>query len=123
MSLSLLLWVCLLGVPFLPVSMVGLGAVTTAVIVVAEVAFWVGAAVAGPEAARRMRSWWRTSPCVSVGSGRLRQQHDAAPDPANPALPLCVPERPTGGKIAHPLRYPTWPWHQALASAPIKSPP
>ena len=61
MSLSLLLWVSLLGVPFLPVSMAGRGAVATAVIVVAELAFWVGAAMAGPEAARRMRSWWRTS--------------------------------------------------------------
>ena len=61
MSLSLLLWVCLLGVPFLPISMAGRGAVVTAVIVVAEAAFWVGAAMAGPEAARRMRSWWRSS--------------------------------------------------------------
>jgi hypothetical protein len=30
MSLSLLVWVCLLGVPFLPVSMAGRGAVATA---------------------------------------------------------------------------------------------
>ena len=67
MSLSLLLWVCLLGVPFLPVSMAGRGAVATAVIVVAEVAFWVGAAVAGPEATRRMRSWWRTSRASASG--------------------------------------------------------
>ena len=67
MSLSLLLWVSLLGVPFLPVSMAGRGAVATAVIVVAEVAFWVGAAMAGPEAARRMRSWWRTSRASASG--------------------------------------------------------
>lgn len=61
MSLSLLLWVCLLGVPFLPLSAAGRGAVATALIVIAEVAFWVGAVIAGPAATRRMRSWWRRS--------------------------------------------------------------
>ena len=59
MSLSLLLWVCLLGVPFLPLSAAGRGAVATALIVIAEVAFWVGAVIAGPAATRRTRSWWR----------------------------------------------------------------
>ena len=61
MSLSLLLWVSLLGVPFLPMSVAARGTVATGVIVVAEVAFWLGAALAGPETARRMRSWWRRS--------------------------------------------------------------
>ena len=61
MSLSLLLWVCLLGVPFLPMSAVGRGTVATALIVLAEVAFWVGAVIVGPAATRRMRSWWRRS--------------------------------------------------------------
>ena len=61
MSLSLLLWVCLLGVPFLPMSAAGRGTVATAFIVLAEVAFWVGAVIVGPAATRRMRSWWRRS--------------------------------------------------------------
>ena len=61
MSLSLLLWVCLLGVPFLPMSAAGRGTVATALIVIAEVAFWVGAVIAGPAATRRVRSWWRRS--------------------------------------------------------------
>ena len=56
---SLLLWVSLLGVPFLPLSVATRGTVATVVIVVAEVAFWGGAALAGPEAVRRMRSRWR----------------------------------------------------------------
>ncbi|TDI23628.1 MAG: transporter suffix domain-containing protein [Acidobacteria bacterium] len=59
MSLSLLLWVGLLGVPFLPLSVAARGAVATTLIVIAEVAFWVGAVIAGPATARRMRSWWR----------------------------------------------------------------
>ena len=59
MSLSLLLWVCLLGVPFLPLSVAARGAVATALIVIAEVAFWVGAVITGPATTRRMRSWWR----------------------------------------------------------------
>jgi len=61
MSWSLVLWVSLLGVPFLPLTATMRGTVATGVIVIAEVAFWGGAALAGPEAARRMRSWWRRS--------------------------------------------------------------
>jgi hypothetical protein len=61
MSLSLLLWVCLLGIPFLPLSVAGRGTVPTVLIVTAEVVFWVGAAIAGPAATRRIRSWWRRS--------------------------------------------------------------
>ena len=62
MGSSLPLWPALLGVPFLPLSLAAQGAVATGIIVVAEVAFWGGAALAGPEAARRMRSWWRRRP-------------------------------------------------------------
>lgn len=58
---SLLLWVLLLGVPFLPLGVGARGAVATGVVVVAELAFWGGAVIAGPEAARRIRSWWRPS--------------------------------------------------------------
>ena len=67
MSCSLLLWVSLLGVPFLPLSIAARGTVATGVIVIAEVAFWVGAVIAGPEATRRMRSWWRTSRSDEAG--------------------------------------------------------
>ena len=59
MSASLGLWILLLGVPFLPLSVAARGTAATAMIIVAEVIFWGGAALAGPEAARRMRSWWR----------------------------------------------------------------
>ena len=59
---SLPLWPALLAVPFLPLSLAAQGAVATGMVVVAEVAFWGGAAMAGPEAARRMRSWWRRRP-------------------------------------------------------------
>lgn len=62
MGASLPLWPALLAVPFLPLSLAAQGAVVTGIIVVAEVAFWGGAALAGPEAARRMRSWWRRRP-------------------------------------------------------------
>ncbi len=85
MSLSLLLWVCLLGVPFLPLSAAGRGTVATALIVIAEVAFWVGAVIAGPAAARRMRSWWRR------GGDHVRL-------PAEGPMPVArAPVRSTGG--------------------------
>ena len=61
MGLSLALWVALPIVPFLPFQVGVKATVAGSQVVVAEVAFWLGAALAGPEAARRMRSWWRPS--------------------------------------------------------------
>ena len=69
MAGSLPLWVVLLGVPFLPLSVAARGVVATSIVIVAEVAFWGGAVIAGPEAARRMRSWWRRS--VPTAGGRV----------------------------------------------------
>jgi len=62
MGLSLPLWVVLPVIPLLPLSTAQKGGAATGLIIVAEVAFWGGAALAGPTAARRMRSWWRSSP-------------------------------------------------------------
>jgi hypothetical protein len=56
---SLPIWPLLLLVPFLPLSVAARGAVGTGMVILAEVMFWGGAALAGPEAARRVRSWWR----------------------------------------------------------------
>ncbi len=61
MGVSAVLWVALLVIPFLPIHVGAKAAVAGSQIVVAEVAFWLGAALAGPEATRRMRSWWRSS--------------------------------------------------------------
>ena len=61
MGLSLALWVVLPLVPFLPLSVTERAGFAGTQIIVAEVAFWGGAALAGPTAARRMRSWWRST--------------------------------------------------------------
>ena len=61
MGLSLALWVALPIVPFLPIHVGVKATVAVSQLVVAEVALWLGAALAGPEVARRMRSWWRSS--------------------------------------------------------------
>lgn len=61
MGLSLALWVVLPLVTFLPLSVTGRAGFAGTQIIVAEVAFWGGAALAGPTAARRMRSWWRST--------------------------------------------------------------
>ena len=61
MVFSLALWVALPVVPFLPLSVTAKATGAGALIIVAEVAFWGGAVLAGPTAARRMRSWWRRS--------------------------------------------------------------
>ena len=66
---ALPLWLALLGVPFLPLTVAGRGGVATVIIVVAEVAFWGGALLAGPEAVRRLRAWWRR-PASDIGSAR-----------------------------------------------------
>ena len=60
MGLSLALWVVLPLVPFLPMSAVEKAGFASGQIIVAEVAFWGGAVLAGPTAARRMKSWWRS---------------------------------------------------------------
>ncbi len=59
LALSVVLWVPLPVVPFLPLSGAHQAALAGALVVSAEVAFWVGAVLAGPEAARRVRSGLR----------------------------------------------------------------
>jgi hypothetical protein len=58
-GLSLALWVPLPVVPFLPLSTGAKAALGGGLVVGAEIAFWLGAVLAGPEAARRIRSWVR----------------------------------------------------------------
>ncbi len=58
---SALLWVPLPIVPFLPLTTGAKAAVGSGLVVAAEIAFWAGAALAGPEAVIRMRSWIRTA--------------------------------------------------------------
>ena len=59
LGLSLALWVPVPAVPFLPVSSGAKAALAGGLIAGAEIAFLVGAILAGPEATRRMRSWLR----------------------------------------------------------------
>ncbi len=56
---SLPIWPLLLAVPFVPLGIAVRGAVATGMVVLAEIMFWGGAALAGPEAARRVKSWRR----------------------------------------------------------------
>ena len=58
LGLSLLLWLPVPVVPFLPLDGAEKAASVGGLIVAAEVAFWLGAALAGPEATRRTRSWF-----------------------------------------------------------------
>ena len=62
MIASATLWALLLVVPFLPIAGEQKLAAGGAILLIAEVVFWMGAALAGPEAARRMRAWWRAKP-------------------------------------------------------------
>ncbi len=59
LGLSLALWVPLPAVPFLPLSTGAKATLGGGLVVGAEIAFWLGAVLAGPEAVRRMRSWIR----------------------------------------------------------------
>ena len=62
MVLSLILWLLLLLVPFLPLNSAEKVSLAGAQVIVAEVTFWLGALLAGPAAARRMKTWWRRTP-------------------------------------------------------------
>ena len=60
LGVSALLWVALPIVPFLPLGTGAKAAVAGGLVVVAEIAFWAGAVLAGPAAVRRMRAWIRS---------------------------------------------------------------
>ena len=66
--LSCLLWVPLPVLPFLPVEASTKAWAAGGLVVTAEIAWWAGAALAGPEAFRRLRRWLRRPPAVSAGS-------------------------------------------------------
>ena len=88
MIASLALWALLPVLPFLPFSgKVRLGAAGV-ILAAAEVVFWIGAAMAGPEAARRMRSWWRARPSREVRSSAV-----STPRVADPSADLEDPRR------------------------------
>ena len=57
LGISVLLWVPLPVLPFLSMSGAQKAGLGGGFVVAAEIAFWVGAALAGPEAAKRTRSW------------------------------------------------------------------
>ncbi len=56
---SLPLWLVLPVLPFLEISIAAKATATTVVVVVAELMFWGGAALAGPGAVQRLKGWWR----------------------------------------------------------------
>ena len=56
---SLPLWLVLPVLPFLERSIAAKATATTVVVVVAELMFWGGAALAGPGAVQRLKGWWR----------------------------------------------------------------
>ena len=55
---SLPLWLVLPVLPFLEISIAAKATATTVVVVVAELMFWGGAALAGPGAVQRLKGWW-----------------------------------------------------------------
>ncbi len=61
LGLSLLLWLPLPILPFLSMSTAAKATWAGGLVVGAEVAFWLGALLAGPEAAKRTRSWIRNA--------------------------------------------------------------
>ena len=61
LGLSVALWVPLPVVPFLPLDAGVKVTLGGGLVVGAEIAFWLGAALAGPEIVRRARSWIRNA--------------------------------------------------------------
>ena len=71
MALGTLLWLCMFGVPLLPLPLATAGLVAGGLFLAGEALFWVGACVAGPPAVRwlaRTRSWLRGGPEVGAGA-------------------------------------------------------
>ena len=59
MAISLLFWVALPVIPFLPLPVEARAALGGAMLLGAEIVFWLGVALAGPEALKRGKSWVR----------------------------------------------------------------
>ena len=55
---SLGFWALIPLLPFLPISGASRVAYAGVILVIAEILFWLGAAMAGPDAVKRLRSWW-----------------------------------------------------------------
>ncbi len=59
MAISLLFWAVLPVIPFLSLPAETRAALAGAVLLGAEIVFWLGAVLAGPEAVKRVKSWVR----------------------------------------------------------------
>ena len=59
MAISLLFWVPLPVIPFLPLPVEARAALGGSMLLGAEIVFWLGAILAGPEAVKRGKSWVR----------------------------------------------------------------
>lgn len=92
MGSSLALWLALLIVPFLPFAAGIKALIAGSQIVFAEVAFWLGAAIAGPEATRRWKAWWRSSRSSRPSRGRPAGPTTAL-DGAHMEAPTDVPDK------------------------------
>ena len=57
--LSGILWFSLFAIPFLPMTVAGKASLGTAVFVGVQIAWWAGAALVGPEAVNKMKSWFK----------------------------------------------------------------
>ena len=69
MVLSCVLWLPLPFLPFLPVEASTKAWAAGGLVAAAELLWWGGAALAGPEAVRRLRSWWRRRPRALSADG------------------------------------------------------
>ena len=56
-ALSFLLWVALPGIPFLTASLAEKGVIAGGFLAGAELTFWAGLLLLGPEISERIRSW------------------------------------------------------------------
>ena len=64
------LWAVIPVLPFLPFSTTQQVAALGSILISAEIVFWLGALMAGPDAMRRMKSWWSLSADEDVAAAQ-----------------------------------------------------
>ncbi|GEM_PF-2035160 len=74
-GLAIAMWCALLGLPFLPFSVATRASIAVALLVVAEVIFWIGCVFLGPEIAARFKGLFRRF---------LPRKQPVAPPPVTP---------------------------------------
>lgn len=88
MIASVVVWLAAPVLPFLDIRNAQRVASIAGIAILAEVLFWIGALLAGPDAARRMKLWWKQAlEMLRAKPKALPPESDASTTARSPSSP------------------------------------